>query len=154
MHATTILLASHGTEGARAAERAALALLVPGGILHHLEVVPDFWRGMMGDDWLNNAVTRIRFGDYVESELAREVAENAERVGQAAMVNGIEYRHHAVVGKPAESLLDLAARGGFAQAVIGSPRPKGTPGYNSRMAVEILVKALRIPLLIVPHPQR
>jgi hypothetical protein len=25
-------------------------------------VVPDLWKGMLGDDWLNNAVTQARFG--------------------------------------------------------------------------------------------
>ncbi len=154
MGLANVLLASHGTEGARAAEQAALARLGPGGTLHHLEVVPDFWKGMMGDDWLNNAITRIRYGEYVESELAREVAENAQRIGETAAAAGVDYAHHAALGKPAEVLIDLAARGGFDLAVIGSPRPKGTPGYNSRMAVETLVKALRVPLLIVPHPRR
>ncbi|MBI3917985.1 MAG: hypothetical protein HY322_13365 [Betaproteobacteria bacterium] len=43
-----ILLASHGTPGARAAESIALALAMPGATLFHLTVVPDFWRGMPG----------------------------------------------------------------------------------------------------------
>lgn len=154
MRLTNILLASHGTEGARAAEQAALMRLEAGGTLHHLEIVPDFWKGMMGDDWLNNAITRIRYGEYVEGELTREVAENAQRIDQAAAARGVACFHHAVVGKPAEALLEQAARGGIDRVVIGSPRPKGALGYNSRMAVETLVKALRVPLLIIPHPQR
>jgi hypothetical protein len=28
------------------------------------------------------------------------------------------------------------------------------PGYRSRLAVETLVKALKAPLLVVPHPGR
>jgi hypothetical protein len=67
-----VLVASHGTDGARAAETLALASCAPGATLHHLYVVPDLWRGMMGDDWLNNVRTRIRFGDYLEGELASE----------------------------------------------------------------------------------
>lgn len=54
-HAQVILLASHGTPGARAAERAAFDLCAADGRLCHLVIVPDFWKGMLGDDWLNNA---------------------------------------------------------------------------------------------------
>jgi hypothetical protein len=53
--ARAILLASHGTPGARAAEAAAFDLCAQEGRVHHLVVVPDFWKGMLGDDWLNNA---------------------------------------------------------------------------------------------------
>jgi len=42
-----ILLASHGTEGARAAEKMAFSLCQKQTALHHLVVVPDFWKGMM-----------------------------------------------------------------------------------------------------------
>ena len=73
-----ILLASHGTDGAKAAETQALDLCArqsPKPSIHHLLVVPDFWKGMMGDDWLNNAVTQIRFGKYVENQLANEAAD-------------------------------------------------------------------------------
>jgi hypothetical protein len=32
--------------------------------------------------------------------------------------------------------------------VIGPPRPKGTPGYRSRMDLEKLARGLRVPLLV------
>ena len=43
----------------------ALALAAPGARLSQLVVVPDFWKGMMGDDWLNNASTRDEYGRHV-----------------------------------------------------------------------------------------
>lgn len=60
MNPKKILCASHGTEGARAAEDQALGFCHSDVTLHHLIVVPDFWKGMMGDDWLNNAATQER----------------------------------------------------------------------------------------------
>jgi len=149
-----ILLASHGTPGARAAEQAALSLCAAGGTIWHLEVVPDFWKGMRGDDWLNNAITQERFGDYVESQLEREIAEHAESLGREVLDRGLSYENLSILGKPAECLLDLVSRESFDLAVIGSPRPKGAPGYRSRMKMETLVQGLRIPLLVVPHPDR
>ena len=149
-----ILLASHGTAGARAAEETALALCAPGGTIYHLEVVPDFWKGMRGDDWLNNAITQHRFGEYLESQLEREIVEHAEALGRGVLDRGLAYENLSILGKPAECLLDLASREVFDLVVIGSPRPKGAPGYRSRMKMETLVRQLRTPLLVVPHPDR
>lgn len=149
-----ILLASHGTAGARAAEEVALDLCARAGTIRHLEVVPDFWKGMGGDDWLNNAITQERFGEYVESQLQREIAEHARSLGRAAEANGLVYENLSVFGRPAECLLAAVAAQPADLVVIGSPRPKGTAGYRSRMNIEILVRTLRTPLLIVPHPDR
>lgn len=149
-----ILLASHGTTGAQAAEDAAMALCAPGGTIRHLEVVPDFWKGMRGDDWLNNAITQDRFGTYVESALQRELAEHAEALARAVEARGLSYEHVATFGKPAESLLAVAADSACDLVVVGSPRPKGTPGYRSRLKLETVVRGLRVPLLVVPYPGR
>lgn len=152
--AHAILLASHGTPGARAAEAAAFDLCAREGRLHHLVVVPDFWKGMLGDDWLNNAAVHIRFGRYVENQLEREIAEHVAAVEIEAKQRGLGYSCETRLGKPAESLIAVAAAGEYDLVVVGSPRPKGMPGYRSRLAIEAIVKALKTPLLVVPHPGR
>lgn len=154
MKARTILLASHGTAGARAAEAAAFALCEPGGRLRHLVVVPDFWKGMLGDDWLNNAAVHVRFGRYVEGQLEREIVAHAETVAAEAKRRNLGYDCEVRFGKPAECLVAVAGKGEFDLVVIGSPRPKGAPGLRSRMDTETLAKSLTIPLLTVPHPGR
>jgi len=148
-----ILLASHGTEGARAAEKTALALCPPGGTLHHLIVVPDFWKGMMGDDWLNNVMTQDAYGRYVENQLEEEIRIHVRRLQKLATKRRIRYRPDMVLGKPADCLIDRAKHTGLNLVVIGSPRPRGKPGLRSRMDIDKLVRALRVPLLIVPHPK-
>lgn len=153
-NARAILLASHGTPGARAAEQRALELCVEGARLHHLIVVPDFWKGMLGDDWLNNAAVHIRFGRYVESQLEREIAEHADHLAQQAKGRGLAYSCEVRLGRPADCVAAVAADGEYELVVIGSPRPKGVSGYRSRLSIEGLVKALKTPLLIVPHPGR
>jgi len=169
MKIKNLLLASHGTPGGRVAEQAALDLCsaqsqfaAQPAALHHLVVAPDFWKGMMGDDWLNNAVTQIRFGNYVENQIAKEVAVEVERVATAAEAAGIAYSTELVLGKPADCLVATAQRGPkgggpegggvYDLVVIGSPRPRGVPGLRSRMALETLVRGLGAPLMIVPHP--
>jgi nucleotide-binding universal stress UspA family protein len=152
--AQTVLLASHGTPGARAAELVALDVCASGGRIHHLIVIPDFWKGMLGDDWLNNAAVHVRFGRYVENQLEREIVEHAAGVESQAKQRGLGYSCETRLGQPAECVAELAAAGEYDLVVTGSPRPKGMPGYRSRLAVETLVKALKTPLLVVPHPGR
>ena len=154
MTPTSILLASHGTTGAMMAESAALEQAARhNASLHHLLVVPDFWKGMMGDDWLNNAVTQARFGQYVENQLAREAAGEITRLDEAAGKRGLECTHDVVLGKPAECVLKLCRSGSYDLVIIGSPRPKKISGYRSRMVLETLVRGLDIPLYIVPYPE-
>jgi len=149
----SILLASHGTAGAKAAEHAAFDLCAAGGRLHHLAVVPDFWKGMMGDDWLNTPATQARFGRYVENTLAREIAGHAEELAAEADRRGVTFSHEFQLGKPADCLIAVAGADTYDLAVIGAPRPKGVAGYRSRMAVEPLLRALSVPLLVVPWPR-
>ena len=152
--ARAILLASHGTPGARAAERIAMDSCALGGRLHHLIVIPDFWKGMLGDDWLNNAAVHVRFGRYVESQLEREIVEHAAGVETQAKQRALNYTCEVRLGRPAECVAAVADADEYDLVVAGSPRPKGTPGYRSRLAIETLVKSLKAPLLIVPHPGR
>lgn len=147
-----ILLASHGTPGARAAEALALSLSAPGATLHHLLVVPDLWKGMMGDDWLNNVRTRIAFGDYLEGQLGREVAAELQRVEHDAAGRGVQYRAEVRQGKPADCLLAFCRELDCDVVVIGAPRPKGAQGLRSRLDLESAVRGLPIPLLVAPHP--
>ena len=147
-----IVLASHGTPGGQAAERAALGLCARGASLSQLVVVPDFWKGMMGDDWLNNASTRETYGKHVEHQIEAEIALHVERVRAQAHALGLRYQCRTVLGKPAECLLAYSRELAPELVVIGAPRPKGAAGLRSRMRLDTLVYALAAPLLIVPHP--
>ena len=150
-----ILLASHGTTGSKAADDAALALCDSGGAsLFHLTVVPDLWRGMMGDDWLNSVSTRDVYCKHVESELGREIEAHRLALEPGAASRGACYASRVMVGKPAQCLLEYVAEVIPDVVVLGSPRPAGTDGLRSRMDLDPLVKTLSVPLLIVPYPGR
>ena len=107
---------------------------------------------MMGDDWLNNASTRDAYGRHVEQQLEREIEVEVARVRSRASESGLRYERRVVLGKPAECLLEAAAMLKPDLVVIGSPRPARLRGLRSRMQLETLVRALAVPLLIVPHP--
>ena len=147
-----ILLASHGTPGARAAEALALSLCAEGATLHHLLVVPDLWRGMMGDDWLNNARTRIAFGEYLEGELEREIAEHVGRLTGETSARRVRYHSEIRQGDPADCLIAFSRQVRCELILIGSPRPKGTPGLRSRLKMETLLRRLDTLLMVTPYP--
>jgi nucleotide-binding universal stress UspA family protein len=151
--AKRVLVASHGTPGARAAERAALELVLPAGTLFHLVVIPDLWKGMLGDDWLNNASTRAAYGRHVESQLAREIEEHRLALEREVRASGRRYEIKVVLGKPDQALIEHTAAIRPDLVVIGSPRPPGAPGLRSRMRVDKLAGALDTPLLVIPHPR-
>ncbi len=153
MTTNNILLASHGTKGAKAAEKMALSLCEKGARLHHLLVVPTLWEGMTGDDWLNNGSTRDTFRRYLEAELGKEVDEHCERISSQAKEMSITYTNDLIVGEPEECLLNACKEHDFELVVMGSRRPKGETGLRSRMSTEPLKKSLSVPLLIVPYPQ-
>ena len=148
-----ILLASHGTPGARAAEQMALALAAPAATIFHLVVVPDFWKGMMGDDWLNNASTRAAYGRHVESQLAREIEEHRAALKEEIRASGRRYEMKIVLGKPDQALLDYASAIEPDLVVIGTRRPAGAPGLRSHVRIEKLAGGLKAPLLVVPYPR-
>ena len=148
-----ILLASHGTDGARAAEKLAYAFCQPTTRLHHLIVVPDLWKGAMGDDWLNNASTRAVYGRYVESLLEDEIRIHIKRMLRETKKRKIHYDYEIVQGKPTECLMRRVAKGPVDLIVLGSPRARGKTGLRSRMLDEKLFKSLKSPVLVAPQPR-
>ena len=148
-----LLLCHHGTAGALAAETLALEFAAPGTTtLVHCLVVPELWAGMQGDDWLNNASTRDAFGNYVEGMLEDDARRELAAVESHCKERGIAYEAVMRLGNPAETVLDVAGEVGADLVVIGSPRHKGEEGLRSRMELEKLVRGLKCPLLIAPHP--
>ena len=147
-----ILLASHGTNGARAAELVAVNRLQPGDQLFHLQVVPDFWDGMQGDDWLNNSSTRDVFAVYVENSLETEAKVTFDRVAAMVAKRGARCETRLVYDKPAQALLKAVADVVPDLVIIGAPRPKYAEGQNSKMLTESMLRSMVVPLLVIPYP--
>ena len=149
-----ILLAHHGTAGAARAAQLALACASERGAgIVHLLVVPDFWGGMQGDDWLNNASTRDAFARYLEGMLEREAREQFAAIEAECAARRLDYTPVLRYGDPTGCLIETAARARPGRVVIGAPRPKGVAGYRSRIDVAKLLRALGAPLVVAaPHP--
>jgi nucleotide-binding universal stress UspA family protein len=148
-----LLLCQHGSSGALAAEALAHEFAVPGvTTIVHCLVVPELWAGMQGDDWLNNASTRDAFGGYVENMLENDAKRELAAAAARCMERGLACESVVRFGNPADTVVAVAAEVGAEFVVIGSPRRKGEEGLRSRMELEKLVRGLKCPLLIAPHP--
>jgi len=152
LRASSVLLASHDTEGSQAAERAALDAVVEGGRLHHLVIVPEFWQSITGDGWRINASTEHQFCDYLEAQIEREILEHLVRVNGQARARNIHYSAGSKHGRLEDCLIAASEEADFDLVVIGAPRPKGRTGLRSRIDLDRLVRGLRVPLVVVPHP--
>ena len=147
-----LLLAHHGTDGARLAENVAFDIAVPGQtLIVHLLVVPDLWEGMQGDDWLNNASTRDTFGRYVEGLLEKDAVEQLRALEARSTERKLAYKSILRVGDPTDCIIEAASQEQATLVVIGPPRPTGMLGYRSGMKVEALTRKLRTPLLIANY---
>ena len=150
--AASVLLASHDTEGSRAAERAAFDAVAEGGRLHHLVIVPEFWKSITGDGWRINASTEHAFCDYMEAQIEREILEHLSRVHRAAEARGIQYSAGSKHGPLEDCLVAASEEAEFDLVIVGAPRPKGQPGLRSRVDLGKVARAIRVPLLVIPHP--
>ena len=144
-----LLLAHHGTDGAAQAAQLAWRFAVAGETtVVHLYVVPEFWSGMQGDDWLNNAWTRDKFAEHLESKLEEEARAQLQAVSGECAARGLDCESVLRVGDPTACLIEVAAAKSADLVVIGPPRPKGVPGYRCRVDLEKLVRGLKAPLIV------
>lgn len=150
LNPNTILLAYHGTDGAKRAESLAYQLINrEGGRIVHLLVVPkDVWVGMQGDDWLNNSSTRDTYGSYVEGVLEKDAAEHVAAVEAHCKAEGLIYTPVLRLGDPAECLVTAAREEQADLVVIGPPRPKKESGLRSRMDLDVLGRNLSVPYVV------
>ena len=71
-----ILIATHGTEGAKKAESYAIKLAgALGAELHGLYVIHKDWSSLVGIEWLHSSERRMEFYRYAESEFYRRAEE-------------------------------------------------------------------------------
>ena len=145
----TLMLASHGTQGALHAEALAMSMATRHLTrIIHLLVVPDFWDGMQGDDWLNNSSTRDTFAHHLENMLDQETRELIRHVQEICQEKNLPYTSLLRYGDPADCLLEATVDNPVDLVVIGPPRPNYVKGLRSRMNLDKLARGLQIPLII------
>jgi nucleotide-binding universal stress UspA family protein len=146
-----ILLATHGTKGAQAAEDLSVELArEQGATLLCIHVVNEDWKWMTGDDWLNTSASRNRFARHVEDELAGEAEVIRARVAEKAAESSVPVAFEKTVGNPGKVILEAASGTGADLIVMGSRQKRQDEGFKSRISWDKLFVESTVPIILAP----
>jgi len=115
-----ILLCTHGTDGAKKAEKFVFEKLEadPELKVTVLTVLDEDWRQMTGDDWLNSSKTHTTFLDHVENQMNEEIAEEWQRI-KTSYPAAIQADFLQKTGNIAETITKAAKKLGCDLIVMG-----------------------------------
>jgi len=160
---TSILLCTHGTAGAKQAERLVFAELLkknPELRVTVLTIIDQDWQNMTGDDWLNSSKTHTTFLDHVEKQMREENEEDWQRIrdkypsaAKAQFVGKVGAIEETIVSEAEKRECDLIVIGPY----LKSRRLfnlKMEKGLKARIDAIKLHKLLPCPLLIAPVVDR
>ncbi|WP_264982384.1 universal stress protein [Pseudodesulfovibrio portus] len=144
-----ILLATHGTPGARKAERLARQWAdAYGAKVTVLSIINEAWGDMTCDDWLNTSTTRNNFGSYVAGEIAKEIDAVWNRV--RTDFEGVDIDFLSKGGKLEEVLAEAAEKTGADVAIMGTWQKVQAPGFKDRFENKRLHPQMPCPLVVAP----
>lgn len=146
-----ILVATHGTEGAKKAELCAIGLArALGAEIHALYVIHKGWGSLVGIEWLHPSQVRMEFYRYAEKELYRragEVLDDLTRRGE-----GVDITTAVSVGEPFE-VIAKTARDLDADLIVIGPAGSGrSEEYRARIPLKRLLKKAPCPVLVATEP--
>jgi nucleotide-binding universal stress UspA family protein len=142
-----ILVATHGTEGAKNAESYAINLAREfGAELHGLYVIHKGWSSLVGIEWLHPSSTRMEFYKYAEAEFIRRAEEVLDALREHS--TGIEITTSIRVSEPAEAIAEEARDRGGDLIVIGNGSNRRSEEYKAKVSLKKLVKLAPCPVLV------
>ena len=154
-----LLLCTHGSDGARRAERFVFDKMTayPDLKVSVLSVLDEDWRGMTGDDWLNSSKTHAAFLDHVEEQVSGEIKEEWDRI-QSDHPMSINAEFYQKTGGIAQTITDVAGELQCDAIVIGAfqkqkgflPGKSRAKGLKDTLQNKTLHPLLPCPLIIIP----
>lgn len=148
-----ILLATHGTDGARGAEAYAVELArASGADIHALYVIHKGWGSLVGIEWLHSSEKRMDFYRYAESELFRRADEVLGAVRLAAA--GVGITTETRVGEPTAVIAETADEIGADLIVMGVSGGPRSEEYQARVPLKKLLRLAPCPVLLAPRRRR
>lgn len=145
-----ILIATHGTEGAKKAESYAIELAgALGADLHGLYVIHKGWGSLVGIEWLHSSEKRMEFYRYAESELYRMADVALTGFVQRAEAHGLNVKSSVRVGDPGDVIAEEAMDRHIDLIVIGGNSDVRSEEYKARISLKRLMKLAPCPVLVV-----
>jgi nucleotide-binding universal stress UspA family protein len=150
-----ILIATHGTEGAVAAEQSALDLArTLGAELHALYVIHKGWGSLVGIEWLHSSETRMDFFRYTEAELYRMADAALVKFRDRAAACGLNVTTSVRVGDPADIIVSESREQGADLIVLGDVGNGRSEEYRARISIHKLMRSAPCSVLRVKATDR
>ncbi len=144
-----ILLATHGTPGARKAEVLARQWAeMYDAKVTVLSIINEAWGDMTCDDWLNTSTTRNNFASYVSSEIANEIQAVWDRLREDFA--GVDIEFLSKSGKLDNALAEAAEKIDADVAIMGAWQKVQAPGFRDRFENKRLHPQMPCPLVVAP----
>jgi nucleotide-binding universal stress UspA family protein len=144
-----ILLATHGTPGARKAELLAKQWAdTYGAKVTVLSIINEAWGDMTCDDWLNTSTTRNKFGSYVAGEIASEIQHVWDRIRDE--FEGVEIEFMTISGTLDDALVAAMKDTKPDVALMGAWQKRQAPGFRDRFENKRLHPQMPCPLVVAP----
>lgn len=142
-----ILVATHGTDGAKNAESYAIGLAMElGAELHGLYVINKDWGSLVGIEWLHSSDVRMEFYRYAETEFYLRAKEVLDALREDA--GGMEITTAIKVGELTEVIADEARNKDVNLIIIGSGSNKRSEEYKAKISLKKLFKLAPCPVLV------
>ncbi len=144
-----ILLATHGTPGARKAETLARQWAdTYDAKVTVLSIINEAWGDMTCDDWLNTSTTRNNFASYVSGEIASEIQAVWDRVRED--FDGVDIEFISKGGKLDNVLAEAAEKVGADVVIMGAWQKVQAPGFRDRFENKRLHPQMPCPMVVAP----
>lgn len=151
----TILVATHGTEGAVEAEHNAVDLARTfGAELHALYVIHKGWGSLVGIEWLHSSEKRMDFYRYAEAELYKMADAALGEFARRAAACGLTVTTAVRVGDPGGAIVDVARERGSDLIVLGDACKGRSEEYKARINVGKLMRSAPCSVLQVKATAR
>ena len=145
-----ILVATHGTEGAKKAETCGIELSKTFCTeLYGLYVIPSSWAEIAGIEWLHSSKVRMEFYKHMETELNRRAKEVIDEFTRKALNYQITVIPLVKVGKPELIIIDESKKNNIDLLILGRRIKSKSEEYKYTISFKKLEKTLTCPILLI-----
>lgn len=145
-----ILIATHGTNGAKKAEELALEIACQNEAeLFALYVINSNWSSLTGIEWLNASHTRMKFYRHLETELYKKAEKTLGDINNLAVKRGVKINNIISVGVPEDVLVDECLKNQIDLLVLGRKAKGERAEYKYSLQLKKIKNHVSCPILLV-----
>ncbi len=145
-----ILIATHGTTGAKKAEQLAIEIASQhGSELFAMYVINSNWSSLTGIEWLNASHTRMKFYNHMEKDFYQKAKQVLEDINRAASQKQVKINNIISVGIPEEAIIEECAKNHIELLVLGRGVKGERAEYKYTLQLNKIKNKASCPILLV-----